>query len=321
MSPRRYRLYCLAVSVALVGLKLAVGNHVAASAMMSDDDENLNRALYFIRGDFALTGYPFSKIAYGPLYPLVVSPSLLFGDPGLRLGAVFAINAALSAIVVFVGSLIVFRLTEVASLLVPICLAAYPPPFQLSFYALTENLLLPTFALLGWLSVDFEETCRRPRRLVLLLLLTALAPLVRVPGLAVVPALACLVWRHRRALLADRGARLAAGLVLVLPPVAYFLVYRFAVGSDREARYLAALGALWGPERLRFLAGLTTKQIAYLFVSTAYWALPVCTVVGLQVRASPDFPCRRRWIDYLVFAAVTSAGVLGSSRSCICFSA
>jgi len=43
----------------------------------------------------------------------------------VRLGVVFAIYAVLSAIVVFFGSLTVFRLTGVASFLVPLCLAVF----------------------------------------------------------------------------------------------------------------------------------------------------------------------------------------------------
>jgi len=310
MNARRYGRLCLAIAIAVVGVKLLIGSRVAASAMMADDDENLNRAHYFIRGDFALTDYPFWRIAYGPLYPLAVAPSLLFGDPGVRLGAVFAINALLSAVAVLAGSLIVFRLTGVASALVPLCLAAYPPAFQLTYYALTENLLLPMLAVLGWLCVDFEETCRRPGRLALLVGLTALLPLVRVPGLAVVPALAALVWVHRRTLLARRAARLAAALAVALPPAAYLVVYRLGVGSDREAAYLAALAALAEPGRLLFAGRLAAGQVAYLFVSTGCCVLPVVVVVALQLRAARGDRRRAGWVNYLVYASVTGAGIL-----------
>lgn len=309
MSERAYRTYCVATAVALVALKLWIGRHVPATAMLADDYENLNRSIYVVHGDFRLNAYPFKSIAYGPLYPLVVSPWLLFQDPALRLQTVFAINAALSALAVVFGSLTVLRLTGARSLLVPLCLAAYPPLFQFSFYAVTENLLLPMLAVVGWLAVDFAETRRRPGRLGLLFTLAVLLPLVRVPGLAVAPALVVLAWRHRRALF-GRRAGVAIALAIVLPIVAYVVGYRLLAESNREEAYLGGLAQMAAvPGFWRLPAQLVVSQLRYLFLSTGYWVLPLVLVIALQARRFA-VPARERWIDYLLFASVAGAGFL-----------
>src|SRR2546428_216165 len=228
MSPGQYIGYCLALSLALVVVKLWVSSYVPASALMADDHEYLNRSIYVVRGDLKLAGYPFSPIAYGPLYPLVLSPWLLFADPSTRLTVVFAINAILSAAAVFLGSLIVFRLTDVTSLLVPLCLAAFAPLFQFSFYAMSEDLLFPLLLLVGWLIVDFEQTCHSTLKSILLLLAALLLPLVRVPGLAVAPALPLLLWVNRKRTARRVSATLVGGLTIMVTE-SYFVAYRLAI--------------------------------------------------------------------------------------------
>ncbi len=67
MTAKRYSRYCFAISLALVVVKVWIGRHVPATALMSDDYENLNRSIYVLQGNLTLAGYPFDKIAYGPL--------------------------------------------------------------------------------------------------------------------------------------------------------------------------------------------------------------------------------------------------------------
>jgi len=311
MSRRQYVGYCLAVSLVVVVAKLWVGSYVPASALMADDHEYLNRSIYVVRGDLKLTGYPFSRIAYGPLYSLALSPWILFADPSARMTLVFAINAILSSIAVFFGSLIVFRLADTASLLVPVCLAVFAPLFQFSFYAMSENLLFPLLMLVGWLIVDFEQTCRSLLKSILLLLLASLLPLVRVPGLAVAPALPLLLWINRKRMGRRGSAALALGLTVLVPAAAYVVAYRLGIESNREESYLATLGELVSHgDRWLFLVKSTISQMGYLFVSTGYWVLPVLVVIALQVRGTFEEPNRQRWINYVTYAAVSSGAFL-----------
>jgi len=299
------------VSLALIVVKLWVAHYVPASAAMADDHEYLNRSIYVVRGDLRLTGYPFSRIEYGPLYPLVLSPWMLFANPAARLTVVFAINATLSATAVFLGSLIVFRLTQVTSVLVPLCIAAFPPLFQFSFYAMSENLVFPLLLLVGWIIVDFEQSCHSTLKSILLLLAALLLPLVRVPGLAVAPALPLLVWINRNRIPRRASAAFVAALT-TLVTASYFVAYRVAIGSRREEGYLSSLWALVSDVD-RWLLPLKSalSQIGYLFVSTAYWVLPVFIVMALQVRGAVEDAHRRRWINYLTYSAVAGGTFLG----------
>lgn len=309
MSTRQYVWYCLAVSILLVSCKLILGADVAATSLFADDHEYLNRSPYMLRGDLRLTGYPFSKTAYGPLYPLVVSPWILATDPGIRVHVVFAINAVLSAVVVMFGSLTVSRLTRTAALLVPLCLAAFPPLFLFSFYAMSENLLFALLAIGGWLVVDFDQTCRRPLRALALLLIVVMLPLVRVPGLAVLPALAALAWQHRHGPFRSFPVRIAAVVAVALPCVAYGGVYLLGMESDREDLYLATLRSLASdPSLWRFPVELALSQIGYVFFTTGAWVLPIVLALWWQVRDHPRDADRQRWLNYLTYAGTAGAG-------------
>jgi hypothetical protein len=135
---------------------------------------------------------------------------------------------------------------------------------------------------------------------------------VRVPGLAVAPALVLLLWIRRKALFQERSVAVAVSLAVLLPVVAYFALYRLVVQSDREETYLAALTTLAGYSGgWLFPLQLAWSQVRYLFVSTGYWVLPVFLVIALQVRHVREEARRRRWVNFLVFAGVTSAAVLG----------
>src|SRR5438552_4197905 len=277
---------------------------------MADDHEYLNRSIYVVRGDLRLTGYPFSRIEYGPLYPLVLSPWMLFANPAARLTVVFAINATLSATAVFLGSLIVFRLTQVTSVLVPLCVAACPPLFQFSFYAMSESLVFPLLLLVGWIIVDFEQSCHSTLKSILLLLAALLLPLVRVPGLAVAPALPLLVWINRKRIPRRVSAAFVAGLT-ILVTASYLVAYRVVIQSRREESYLSSLWALLSDvNRWLFPLKLALSQIGYLFVSTGYWVLPVLIVLGLQVRSGLEEAHRQRWINYLTYAAVAGGAFI-----------
>ncbi len=312
MSSRRYTGYCLAVAMVLVGLKVVIGADVPVTSLFADDHEYLNRSPYVLRGDLRMVGYPFSGTAYGPLYPLVASPWMAVGDPVTRVRVVFAINALLSAIVTVFGSLTVFRLTRTPSLLVPVCLSAFPPVFLLSFYAMSENLLFALLAIGGWLVTDFVRTCRQPGRAALLLLVVAMLPLVRVPGLAVVPAVAWLVWLHRRELLGGRWFLMTAVLAVVVPLGAYVGVYLMSMQSTRESLYLSALDTLRSDVSLwRFPLELAASQVAYVFFTTAAWVLPSFLVAAWHLREWPDEAARQRWVDYFVYAGVSSLFFLG----------
>jgi hypothetical protein len=147
---------------------------------------------------------------------------------------------------------------------------------------------------------------------VLLLLVVAMLPLVRVPGLAVVPALALLVWLRRRELYAGRWLLVGAVLAVLVPLGAYVGVYLQSMQSTRESLYLSALDGLRSDLSLwRFPLELAAGQVGYVFFTTAAWALPVFLVVAWQLREWPRTADRERWVDYFVYAGVSSVFFLG----------
>ncbi len=306
--------YSLFVALAVVTLKLWVAQDIKASAFFADDYLYLNQSPYYLRGDVAMESYPHGQVYAGVVYPLVLSPWLLADDPAQRIYIVHAINILLSGVTVFFGSRIVARLSNSSHLLPSLCLAAMPTLVIFSFHAMTENLVFAMFTLVGWLVIDFEDTCRQPKRLLGLLFLVMLLPQVRAPGIAVVPGLVLLVWLHRRHLGRRRAWLIVAGLLSA--PLAPYLVFAAAAppyrSHAREFYYFEILSRFanepvnYGLRTLR----LVGNQVAYLLVGSGYWILPVLLTVAVQVRRWAPGVHRDRWRDYLLFSGTSSLMVL-----------
>jgi hypothetical protein len=133
-----------------------------------------------------------------------------------------------------------------------------------------------------------------------------------VPGLAVVPALAVLVWLHRRELFGGRRFLVSAVLAVLVPLGAYVGVYLKSMESTRESLYLSALDGLRSDLSLwRFPLELAAGQVGYVFFTTAAWALPVFLVVAWQLCQWPRTADREYWVDYFVWAGMSSIFFLG----------
>jgi hypothetical protein len=277
-------LYCLAVTLVLVGVKLLVATQVHASGLFADDYDYLNKSIYFTRGDFALETYPYNDLAAGLIYPLLISPWMLLSSPAARLFLVFALNILLSGVVVVLAALAIQRATRARLLLAPVCIGTLGSLFHISYYALTENLLFALMAVVLWLAADFGRTCSHPGRLAALLLSVALLPLTRTPGFAMALGLLVLVALHLRELGPRRCATL--GLLIATSAILPYVVYLQLVGGSRESSYVSVLLRFVGsPDKWVYGFTFTTGQLLYIFASTAFWALPVVAVsVGRCLR-------------------------------------
>ncbi len=312
--PRGQVWCCLVVTLAVVALKLWIAQDIKASALFADDYEYLNKSPYYLRGDLLMESYPHYNVSAGVVYSLVVSPWLLVDDPGWRIYVVHAINILLSGVTIFLGSRTIARLSGSDHFLPPLCLAAMPTLFLFSFHALTENLVFALLAVVAWLVLDFERTCLRRERLTALLAAVGLLPLVRAPGMAVVPGLILLAWLHRHRLGPRRAWGVLGGVVgaAVLPYLLYATFAPSMESHSRESYYLKALTALVkSPEHMAFALRLAGNQAAYLLIGGGYWILPVLLVVAAQVRRWAPSPLRTQWRNYLTFAGPSAVVFVG----------
>lgn len=307
---RRHALYCLIVTLAVITLKLWIARDIKASAMAFDDYEYINKSPYYLRGDTTLKSYPYQNIPSGILYPLIISPWLLFDDPGCRIYVIHVINILLSGITIFFGARTIARLSGSNHFLPPLCLAAMPTIFIFSFHAMTENFAFAMLAILAWLVLDFERTCTKSAYLIGMLLAVLLLLLTRIPGNAVVPALLSLIWMHRHGI-----GRRRAGLIafcIFLTSAGTFLVHSTMaptwLGRPQHSHYLDILASFArNPQYWLIALRQTGNQIAYLLISGGYWILPVLLAVAIQIRRWSPSVARNRWRDYLIFTGISSA--------------
>jgi|GEM_PF-2179047 len=313
-SRASYLIYCAAIAAALFALKLTIARDVPATAMFSDDYSYLNKSIYYVRGDWSMRGYIFQNIFAGVVYPYLISPWMLIdGGPLPRIYFVFALNALLSALTVFLGSLAITRANQQRSWYAPICLAAFAPLFLMSFVVLTENLVFPLLAIAAWLFADVERLLHSRRRVLLLLFVVGLLPLVRAPGLAVgIGACATLFLSVRRNCW-KRPAVISA-LVLLAMVLPYLLVMYFAptiskADTDkREAKYLRTVGdILTDPDRWWALTKVLFSQLSYITIATAGWGI---TVIVAYLLPSKTVKKRRDLTSLCWFCVFSAAGFL-----------
>ena len=106
-SGRGLLLFTLLVVIATVTVKLWLAWDVRASAMFSDDYAYLNKSIFYIHGQWDMPGYIFQNVFAGILYPLVISPWMLFDTPEARIFTIWVVNALLSGVTVWFGALAV----------------------------------------------------------------------------------------------------------------------------------------------------------------------------------------------------------------------
>jgi len=287
-----YAIYCGVIAVALFGIKLVIARDVPATAMFSDDYSYLNKSIYYIRGDWSMRGYIFQNIFAGIAYPYLISPWMLIdGGPLPRIYFVFALNAMLSAVTVFFGSLAINKANQERSWYAPICLAAFAPLFLMSFVVLTENVVFPLLAITAWLMADSNRLLHSRWRVVLLLCGVGLLPLVRAPGLAVgvgVCGTLLLSIRH----LGWKRPLVLSFIVLLAMLLPYLVVMYFAPTiskadtEKREAKYLRTVGnILTDPDRWLALIKIYFSQLSYITIATAGWGLTVIVAYLLPSKA------------------------------------
>lgn len=312
-----YLCYCGVIAVALFGLKLFLAADVPASGMFSDDYSYLNKSIYYVRGDWSMHGYIFQNIFAGIIYPYLISPWMLIdGGPLPRIYSVFAINALLSALAVYFGSLAVYRANGVRNWWVPICLAAFAPLFLMSFVVLTENLVFPLLAITAWLTVDTDRLMKSRWRIALLLVVIGLLPLVRAPALAAGVGACCLLLLSIRHHGWKRTLFLIA-LVLVATIGPYLVVMYFAPviskanTEKREAKYLRTVGdILTNPEKWWALIKLTFSQLSYITIATAGWGIAIVLAYWAPRKGGTPRSSNRGLRSLTHFCVATAAGFL-----------
>jgi hypothetical protein len=297
------------------------GGGVKASVMFADDYDYLNKSIYYVRGDLAMKGYPFGNTPAGFLYPVVLSPWMFAADPQTRIFTALVVNALLAGIAVFFSTLTVIRLTGRCHPLTPLGLAVFATVFLMSFVVMSENLLFAVLAVLMWQVADFEGTLRSRRRIALLLVMLALAPLTRAPGLAVAPALLLVVWVYRKS--SPRRFSLLFSAAVLFVTVAPYLVYsalspkvsRFGSVASRESIYAdTVLDFVKSPENWAAIGRYAWGQFCYVFIATAFWVVPVLIILILQARLRRNEPDAMRWRGFIAF---TVTGALGFVAFCL----
>ena len=313
-----YLWYCGAIALCVLAVKLIIAVDVPASAMFSDDYSYLNKSIYYIRGDWSMRGYIFQNVFAGIVYPYLISPWMLIdGGPLPRLYFVFAINAVLSSITVYFGSLAIFKACGVRDWLTPICLAVFAPLFLMSFVVLTENLVFPLLALAAWLMVDIERLMKSRWRAALLLFTLALLPLVRAPALAVGIGACCSLLCSARRYGWKRTLTLVA-MITIATVGPYLVVMYFAPviskanTEKREAKYLRTIGDIFTePARWWALIKLTLSQLSYITIATTGWGIAIILAYWMPLTRGGNHRAERRELGALArFCAFTATGFL-----------
>jgi hypothetical protein len=301
--------------VALVALltfvvKVIWALDIPTSALFADDYNALNRAIYYSQGvlDLGGTDYPFEKSSAGIVYYTLIAPWVLLPHP-LRLQFVFAVNALLGSILVFFAALAIRDLTKDKSFLVPLAMATLATPFVFNFYVMTENAVFALLGIIVFLIADFKRTTESKPRFFILLLVVALLPLTRAPGVAVLCGLLPLLLVYRKTLGLRRMVFAAVAFVSAafIPYVGYIRIF----GSARESRYATSLSSLLQKSETWIDAiQLSLCQLGYVFLSGGAWTLPLVLLVAWQIKDSAG---GEKWKGFLTFNIGSAAGFLGLS--------
>jgi hypothetical protein len=193
---------------------------------------------FFLR--IAENGYDEASAAFHPLYPgLVAGLGRVFFGHYLLAGVVVSLLAALGSFVLL-QRLAEERLGAEGARRAVLYLAVFPMAlFLQAVYSESRVLLL----VLGAFALAERD------RFAAAGIVTGLAILTRAAGLALLPALALLAWRHRKRLRALAGVALALPVAAVYPLVLWQQVgdpWAFANAQDRWHRSFSAAGPLGG---------------------------------------------------------------------------
>lgn len=306
-----YEFYLVAVAVGAVVLRLLLGLDVPASGLAADDYDYLGKSIYYIRGDFSASGFPFGRAPAGILYPILVSPWQLFHAPADRVFALVAVNAFFGGVTVYFASRAVLVATEFRSLLAPVLLATLGSGVLFTFVALTENLMFPFLAAGAWLAATSPERRMRPAWIAGFVLTVAGASLVRAPGVAVLIALVAVLLMQAREAGWWRSVALIAGGGFAV--VAAYGLSTLAVGptmrgdSYREEAYLTALGKIFSePSEFLTLVVRAMNQLWYIIISGGFWPI-VAAIFAVALLRSAAVP---RAFKALLTYTLVACGVL-----------
>jgi len=195
-------------------------------------------SVFFLR--IAEHGYDRASASFGPLYPALVwlVGHLLFGQYVLA-GIIVSLAAALGSFLLL-HRLAEERLGADGARRAVLYLAVFPMALFLQA-VYSESL----FLLLVLAAFAFGER----RRFAAAGVVAGLAILTRVVGVALLPSLALLAWRHRDRLRALAGVALALPVAAIYPLVLWQQIgdpWAFVHAEDRWHRHVSAAGPLGG---------------------------------------------------------------------------
>ena len=247
----------------------------------ADDYDYLNKAAYFLAGDFQATDYPFTNTPVGILYPLLVSLWVLVDDPQSRMLIPLVINISFAAMTSYFLWRIYLLIGGARSAAALAFFCIYNPVFLMSFYVLTENFFYVGLTLVGLLALQADDIRRSPMRMIGTLLALVALVQIRAPGLAVAMAFAIVLLALARRQQRPAGAVILAIVCLVLPITSYLGLGQL-LGGGRESRFLTHLRD--GVDSLHnagYAASWFVAEVNYLHVAIGCFCLPVM-LAGLR---------------------------------------
>jgi hypothetical protein len=194
-------------------------------------------SVFFVR--IAAHGYDKASAAFAPLYPgLVAALGRVFGGHYVIAGILISLSAALGAFAL-VRRVAEERLGADGARRAVLYLAVFPMAlFLQAVYSESLYLLLVLAAFVLAERGRFAGAG----------LATGLAILARITGVALLPALAFVAWRHRDRLRAFAGLALCVPVATIYPLVLWQQIgdpWAFAHAQDRWHRHFSPLGGIW----------------------------------------------------------------------------
>lgn len=264
--------YCLVIALIATIFQYILLLDIPLSPLWAEDYNYLNRAIYYIQGDFALEGYPFGKKQSGLLYYLLITPWVYF-DLGSRFLFLYGVNALLYGVSVYFTSMTIARLTKSYHILVPIFVGTLPFLFQFPAYIMTENLLFALLSILMYLFADskFLDDFSKKKLIGIFILVLCLTQ-TRIPGLAVVPGLLYLVLSYVS--LTKKHIYYLCSLVFFGVCIVFLSSFLFDYKLSREMFYVEKLFYFFSTstEWISVL-DLVVSQIEYIFLSSYFWVV------------------------------------------------
>lgn len=310
---RRYTVFCLSVVVVVLCVRFFFSLSVPASPMFSDDYGYLKKSIYYLHGNFAMGGIDVDRQNQwgGLLYPFVIAPWQLFEGIDARHRVVFFLNSCLAALAFLAGCSIIHRMSGASSYLAPLCLAALPPLFLFTFYALTENLLFLIAVSCGWLLVRIQQQGAERKDLLLLVLLMTAGPLTRTPGFAIAAASTLTLLFYKGPRRATAFTTAFAGLLLAVATYAIVSSHISAeLGLSREARYLQRVtSAAGGSREFTQAAGTAVRLLAnqcwYVLLACGVWPAAFLIIGAFTPGGKGGADAARR--TFLLYTVAASA--------------